>query len=32
MQHDGRVYVSPAVIDGRIWLRPCFTNFRTIDR
>ena len=29
MQRDGRVYVSPAVIDGRIWLRPCFTNFRT---
>jgi aromatic-L-amino-acid decarboxylase len=29
MQQDGRVYVSPAVIDGRIWLRPCFTNFRT---
>ncbi len=29
MQHDGRVFVSPAVIDGQIWLRPCFTNFRT---
>ena len=29
MQRDGRVYISPAVIDGRIWLRPCFTNFRT---
>ena len=29
MQRDGRVYVSPAVIDGRTWLRPCFTNFRT---
>lgn len=29
MQHDGRVFVSPAVIDGEIWLRPCFTNFRT---
>lgn len=29
MQADGRVYVSPAVIDGSIWLRPCFTNFRT---
>ena len=29
MQADGRVYVSPAVIDGRTWLRPCFTNFRT---
>jgi len=29
MQHDGRVYISPAVIDGQTWLRPCFTNFRT---
>lgn len=29
MQRDGRVYISPAVIDGHIWLRPCFTNFRT---
>ncbi len=29
MQRDGRVYISPAVIDGRTWLRPCFTNFRT---
>ena len=31
MQHDGRVYISPAVIDDRIWLRPCFTNFRTTE-
>ena len=31
MQHDGRVYVSPATIDGNVWLRPCFTNFRTTD-
>jgi aromatic-L-amino-acid decarboxylase len=29
MQRDGRVYISPAIIDGRTWLRPCFTNFRT---
>ena len=29
IQRDGRVYVSPATIDGRVWLRPCFTNFRT---
>ncbi len=28
---DGRVYISPAVIDGHSWLRPCFTNFRTTD-
>jgi aromatic-L-amino-acid decarboxylase len=26
---DGRVYLSPAQIDGETWLRPCFTNFRT---
>ena len=31
MQEDGRVYVSPATIDGHVWLRPCFTNFRTAD-
>ena len=29
LQADGRVYVSPATIDGEVWLRPCFTNFRT---
>jgi aromatic-L-amino-acid decarboxylase len=26
---DGRFFLSPAVIDNEIWLRPCFTNFRT---
>ncbi len=26
---DGRVYLAPAVIDGRTCLRVCFTNFRT---
>ncbi len=26
---DGRIYISPAVIDGSTWLRPCFINFRT---
>ncbi len=31
IQSDGRVYVSPATIDGHVWLRPCFTNFRTTD-
>ncbi len=31
MQQDGRVYISPAIIDGRTWLRPCFTNFRTTE-
>ncbi len=29
IQRDGRVYVSPATIDGHVWLRPCFINFRT---
>ncbi len=29
IQRDGRVYVSPATIDCHVWLRPCFTNFRT---
>ncbi len=25
----GRIYISPAEIDGSTWLRPCFINFRT---
>lgn len=29
MQRDGRVFISPGTIDGQVWLRPCFTNFRT---
>lgn len=29
---DGRIYISPAVIDGEVWLRPCYTNFRTSER
>ncbi len=28
---DGRVYVSPAVVDGAAVLRPCIVNFRTTD-
>jgi aromatic-L-amino-acid decarboxylase len=28
-QHDGRVYLAPALLDGRVCLRVCFTNFRT---
>jgi aromatic-L-amino-acid decarboxylase len=28
---DGRIYLSPATIDGKIWLRPCYTNFRTTE-
>lgn len=31
MQADGRVFISPGIIDGRTWLRPCFTNFRTTE-
>lgn len=31
LQRDGRVFVSPASIDGHQWLRPCFTNVRTRD-
>ena len=29
MQRNGRVFISPGIIDGQTWLRPCFTNFRT---
>jgi aromatic-L-amino-acid decarboxylase len=29
VQRDGRVYLAPAVLDGRCCLRVCFTNFRT---
>ena len=29
LQHDGRVYLSNATIDGRFALRACITNFRT---
>jgi aromatic-L-amino-acid decarboxylase len=29
MQKDGRVFVSPAQIDGHTYLRPCFVNYRT---
>jgi aromatic-L-amino-acid decarboxylase len=31
LQLDGRVYVAPAVIDGEVYLRPCFVNYRTVD-
>ena len=31
MQQDGRVWVAPATIDGDVYLRPCFVNFRTTD-
>ncbi|MGV9915450.1 pyridoxal phosphate-dependent decarboxylase family protein [Streptomyces tendae] len=29
MQADGRVFLAPAVVDGRTCLRACFVNFRT---
>jgi aromatic-L-amino-acid decarboxylase len=29
VQRDGRVYLAPALLDGRVCLRVCFTNFRT---
>jgi aromatic-L-amino-acid decarboxylase len=29
---DGRIYLSPAQIDGKTWLRPCYTNFRTTEK
>ena len=31
IQGDGRVYLSSALIDGEVWLRPCFGNFRILD-
>jgi aromatic-L-amino-acid/L-tryptophan decarboxylase len=31
LQDDGRVWVAPATVDGKIGLRPCFVNFRTTD-
>jgi aromatic-L-amino-acid decarboxylase len=31
LQRDARVYVAPAAIDGRVFLRPCIVNFRTSD-
>ena len=29
LQEDGRVYLAPAMVDGRACLRVCFVNFRT---
>ena len=31
IQADGRVYLSSALIDDEVWLRPCFVNFRTTE-
>ena len=29
IQDEGRVYLAPPTVDGRVYLRVCFTNFRT---
>lgn len=31
LQRDGRVYLSSALIDDEVYLRPCFVNFRTTE-
>ena len=31
MQEDGRIFIAPAVVDGRACLRACFVNFRTSE-
>lgn len=31
LQADGRVWIAPARVDGKVCLRPCFVNFRTTD-
>ncbi len=31
IQADGRVYLSSALIDDELWLRPCFVNYRTTE-
>jgi aromatic-L-amino-acid decarboxylase len=31
LQTDGRVWIASALIDGDVWLRPCFVNFRTTE-
>jgi aromatic-L-amino-acid decarboxylase len=31
LQEDGRVYLASALIDGEVYLRPCFVNFRTTE-
>lgn len=31
LQRDARVWLASAEIDGDVWLRPCFVNFRSSD-
>ena len=31
LQADGRVWIASALIDGEVYLRPCFVNFRTTE-
>jgi aromatic-L-amino-acid decarboxylase len=31
LQSDGRVWIASALIDGEVYLRPCFVNFRTTE-
>jgi aromatic-L-amino-acid decarboxylase len=31
LMKDGRVYVASALIDDKVYLRPCFVNFRTTE-
>lgn len=31
LQADGRVYLASALVDGEVYLRPCFVNFRTTE-
>ncbi len=31
IQDDGRIYLSSALIDGEVWLRPCIVNYRTTE-
>jgi aromatic-L-amino-acid decarboxylase len=31
IQADGRIYLASALIEEKVWLRPCFVNYRTTD-
>lgn len=31
LQEDGRFWIASALIDGEVYLRPCFVNFRTTE-